>query len=50
MSTPLVTAALLTAAIGVAHSWLGERYIIVRLLRRGDRHPLHARCAMTAPA
>jgi hypothetical protein len=32
----LVSAALLAAGIGVAHSWLGERYIIVRLLRRSD--------------
>jgi hypothetical protein len=32
----LVSAALLAAGIGVAHSWLGERYIIVRLLRRSE--------------
>jgi hypothetical protein len=32
----LVAAAILAFAIGVAHSWLGERYIITRLLRRKD--------------
>ena len=32
----LVIAAALAVAVGGAHSWLGERYIIVRLLRRSD--------------
>ena len=32
----LVLAAFLAIAIGVAHSWLGERYIITRLLRRDN--------------
>ena len=36
MSTALYIAASLTIVIGVAHSWLGERYIITRLFRRGD--------------
>lgn len=40
MSLPLSTAALLAVGIGVAHSWLGERYILVRLFRRGDLPPL----------
>ena len=36
MNLLLVTAAVLTMAIGIAHSWLGERYIISRVLRRDD--------------
>lgn len=36
MSLPLVAAAVLTVLIGFAHSWLGERYLISRLLRRSD--------------
>ena len=32
----LVLAALLAVALGLAHSWLGEKYIIVRLFRRLD--------------
>jgi len=32
----LISAAILTIAIGIAHSWLGERFIIRRLLRRTD--------------
>ena len=34
MSIPLVLAALLCAAISAAHSYLGERYILIRLFRR----------------
>ena len=34
VSTALLTAAALAFLIGVAHSLLGERYILVRLLRR----------------
>lgn len=34
MNFYLVTAAVLTLAIGLAHSWLGERYILTRLFRR----------------
>ena len=33
---PFFVAALLTALLGIAHSWLGERYVISRLLRRQD--------------
>ena len=36
MSTPLLVAAALTALVGVAHSYLGERYILIRLFRRSD--------------
>lgn len=36
MSAALIAAAALTVLVGVAHSYLGERYIIRRLLRRDD--------------
>jgi hypothetical protein len=36
MDTVLMTASLLIVFIAVAHSWLGEKYIIIRLLRRTD--------------
>jgi hypothetical protein len=36
MTTSLYIAAFLIAAIGVAHSYLGERYILIRLFRRND--------------
>jgi hypothetical protein len=32
----LIVAAVLVVAIGLAHSWLGERHLIRRLLRRDD--------------
>lgn len=32
----MAVAALLTLLVGVAHSFLGERYILMRLFRRGD--------------
>ncbi|MCG8458020.1 MAG: hypothetical protein MI919_17220 [Holophagales bacterium] len=34
MELALYTAALLTFAIGLAHSYLGERYLLIRLFRR----------------
>jgi hypothetical protein len=34
MNLYLVVAAVLTLAIGLAHSWLGERYILTRLFGR----------------
>jgi hypothetical protein len=34
MNPYLVIAAVLALAVGVAHSWLGERYILMRLFRR----------------
>jgi len=36
MNLLLLAATVLTIAIGITHSWLGERYIISRLLRRDD--------------
>lgn len=36
VSTLLITAATLAFAIGLAHSYLGEKYILVRLLRRDN--------------
>ena len=36
MTIILYFAAFLAIAVGVAHSWLGERYILVRLFRRPD--------------
>lgn len=39
MSGLLFAAAALLLLIGVAHSWLGERYILIRLFRR-DLPPL----------
>ena len=36
MSALLYFAAFLSGAIGVAHSVLGERYILIRLFRRND--------------
>ena len=36
MTTLLYTAAFLTFAIGVVHSILGERYILIRLLHRNN--------------
>ncbi len=34
MSLYFIIAAVLALAIGVAHSWLGERYVLMRLFRR----------------
>ena len=36
MNAWLAAGAGLTTAIAAAHSWLGERYLIGRLLKRGD--------------
>jgi hypothetical protein len=36
VSTPLLAAAALAILAGVAHSYLGERYILIRLFRRSD--------------
>lgn len=36
MSAPLLAAGVLAALTGVAHSYLGERYILIRLFRRQD--------------
>ena len=36
MNAALLIAAGLLVALGIAHSYLGERYILIRLFRRGD--------------
>lgn len=36
MNTLLYIAASLLVAVGIAHSYLGERYILIRLFRRKD--------------
>ncbi len=36
MNSTLLLAAALAAGIGAAHSYLGERYILIRLFRRQD--------------
>lgn len=36
MQVALYLAAALTVGAGVAHSWLGERYLLMRLFRRPD--------------
>ena len=36
MNAYLFAAGLLAVLIGLAHSWLGERFIVARLLRRND--------------
>jgi len=36
VSVPLLLAAGLTVLLALAHSYLGERYILIRLLRRED--------------
>lgn len=36
MAMPLVAAAIVLIGIGIAHSYLGEKYILVRLFRRDD--------------
>ncbi|MDJ0778603.1 MAG: hypothetical protein QNJ85_12125 [Gammaproteobacteria bacterium] len=40
MTSLLYAAALMAVAIGLAHSLLGERYILQRLFRRGGLPPL----------
>ena len=36
MSIPLLVAAALSVLLVLAHSWLGERYILTRLFRRNE--------------
>ena len=36
MSTPYIVAAILCFGVGLAHSVLGEKYILIRLFRRPD--------------
>ena len=47
MSVLLVVAAVLISLLGVAHSYLGERYILVRLIRRGELPKLFGGQAFT---
>ncbi len=41
MNFYFIAAAILTLAISLAHSWLGERYILMRLFRRQNIPHLH---------
>jgi hypothetical protein len=47
MNIPLTIAAILVALLGVAHSYLGERYILMRLFRRGNIPELFRRADFT---
>jgi hypothetical protein len=47
LNSMLLTAALLSFALGIAHSVLGERYILTRLFRRGDLPKLFGGTAFT---
>ena len=47
MNIPLTIAAILTAFLGVAHSYLGERYILIRLFLRGNLPELFRRADFT---
>jgi hypothetical protein len=47
MKLALYVAAFLLALVGVAHSWLGERYILQRLFRREDLPKLFGSSAFT---
>lgn len=48
MNTLLYIAASLLVAVGIAHSYLGERYILIRLFRRGDLPKILGSAAFTA--
>ena len=48
MSFLYLFAALLAFAVGVAHSFLGEKYILIRLFRRGDLPKLFGGTEFTA--
>lgn len=48
MQAMLEVAAVLLVATGVAHSWLGERYILMRLFRHGDLPQLFGGTEFTA--
>lgn len=48
MTISLYIAAFLTVAVGVAHSYLGERYILMRLFRREDLPRLFGSAEATA--
>lgn len=48
MTTLLHIAAFLAIAVGIAHSYLGERYILARLFRRNDLPKLFGSTEFTA--
>ena len=48
MSLLYLLAALLAFAVGVAHSFLGEKYILIRLFRRGELPKLFGGTEFTA--
>jgi hypothetical protein len=48
MQISLYVAAFLTVAIGVAHSYLGEKYILARLFRQSDLPKVMGSCRFTA--
>lgn len=47
MDFVLYVAALLIVALGIAHSWLGERYILMRLFKRAEMPPLFGSAEFT---
>jgi hypothetical protein len=47
VNTPFVIAAVLIALVGLAHSYLGERYILIRLFRRGNLPDLFRKADFT---
>jgi len=46
-STPALLAVVLLVAMGIAHSYLGERYILIRLFKRDDLPKLFGGAAFT---
>ena len=48
MNTALLIAAGLLVALGIAHSYLGERYILIRLFRRNGFHAARAAVRMAS--
>ena len=47
MMSLLLGSSILTVLIAIAHSWLGEKYIIIRLLRRDNLPKLFGRDTFT---
>ena len=41
MTLLLYTAAALLVVVGIAHSYLGERHILIRLFKHGDLHKIY---------
>lgn len=48
MQTALYVAAFLAVVVGIAHSYLGERYILMRLFRREDLPKLFGSAEFTS--